>query len=337
MEREPIQGILPLENVPEPEKSPEQSFEQKLREAVGEETLQKVDEEPAKYQDIEGEVRTQYDQLIESKLAGARIEGLSDEHAAMLANLLQETIVKLHHRQGAEATYQLVYGMFDRISVKPHDRVAQNGYKFVGGMFGKTLELYPRFFDTQETSFNRMHVLTHECGERVYAYLKAKHPEVLEQYRHHKLRGQFAVDGDYVNTFDSPEDQEREEFAETLGNLLESTHGSGIELAKLRFARTSNPEQYEQLQSTLEGQNHLLKLVEESTFLAALLDGTLRDIAPELAQNMQQSEEDDDEEVLEQMLEERMASMMSPNNAQSQGGQPKTKASQNIVKWMLGI
>lgn len=336
MEREPIPGVS-HEEAKTPTPTP---MEQHVVEsAEHQEVVEKLDQEPAKYADIEDEIRTQYDQLIESKLAGARVEGLTPEQGAMLTNLLQEMVVKLHHRQGPEVTSQLIYGMFDRISVKPNDRVAQNGYKFVGGMHGKTLELYPRFFDADEKSFDRMHVLAHECGERVYAFLKAKHPEVLGQYRHYKLRGQYAVDGDYVNTFDNAEDQEREEFAETFGNLLESTHGSGLELTKLRFARTSNPEQYEQLQTTLEGQTQMLKLVEESTFFAALLNGTIRDIAPELAQSMQQSVDDEAaEEELEQMLEERMAAMMSPNyGAQQQAAAPKTKASENIVKWMLGL
>lgn len=243
--------------------------------------------EQRQFEQLSPEVQTQWNQLVESKLSlNQRVD---PKQVDMVREHLQNVAANLHEKFGnldgevPETAWLAFDGIVAHIVIKTEDQIRQEtGTKYVGSAHPSQegLVLYPEFFRERgedEPKIDQAHVLTHELGELAYRFFEKK--GMLEQYAGYKLKGEWARDGDYVDS-EKDEHKSREEFAETFGDWLISS--GNAEMLLSRFERYDDSSQFVTMAQTEEGQKHLDYLLGESMSLRSFLHSAMTDLKPDL-------------------------------------------------------
>ncbi len=215
--------------------------------------------------------------LFDQKLAAVGEFGATREQSDYVEKLLKEIVGR------GNISPELFDAIVGEIVILPQDKKAANGHRYIGAARNGVLFLFPQFFKgpDQDNRFDPEHVIAHELGELAYAAVDDANQPLIDptEYRAFKAAPPWAINGDYVDS-ESPEHQEREEWAETMADFLRST--TAAEMFARRMERVQDPSKKRALSQSLatrEGEARFDYLMQETYFLRASFERTLADLA----------------------------------------------------------
>jgi hypothetical protein len=273
--------------------------------------------ERSHFKELSPPLQDHYRTLIAEKLKDSG-ENINPEHAAVVTQIMCELAGRLHFNLLDQDEPGRASVVFDKIIqgivLEPEDKTYDNGEQYIGGALNGRIHLFPKFFsetDDGRIKFDREHVLAHELGGLFRRYVKP------DEYQQHKVPSEYALDGDYVNSFQETKDKQREEFEETFADFLRSTNSTGMLLR--RFERYKDPVERDQLLADISEngskKEHFRELLEESTQLRRFFQNRLANLA-----EVPDEESEDMYEEMQQMFEDEQ--MMSMPQAERMTGSP---------------